>query len=328
MVQGSWMRFLGLAALMLLGHAAFAQDSVQSYPSKPVKVILTFPAGGGVDVIARALAQKLSDSTGQQFIVDNRPGAGGIVAAEALTKSAADGYTLLFALDTVLTVTPQLFPNTPFDVKRDFVPISIVAESPLVVLTAPTANIATISDLIAKAKVNPNAINFGSGGNGSSGHLAAELLASMAGGTMTHVPYKGGPQVLTDLAGGQLQMTVLSLAASNAMVQAGKARLIAVTGARRLAGYPEVPTVAESGLPGYKAGFWVGLLAPAGTPRAIIDKLNWEVQKVLKLPDLRLQLQKTGVDPVGGSPEQFAATIDSETKVWGDILRQKNIKLN
>lgn len=303
-----------------------AQETAGGFPAKPVRVILTFPAGGGVDVIARALTQKLTESTGQQFIVDNKPGAGGIIAADMVAKSAPDGYTLLFALDTVLTVTPHLYRNTPFDSINDFSPISLVAESPLVVLTSPSANIGSLAELIKRAKANPGTMNFGSGGSGSSGHLAAELMNNMAGIKMTHVPYKGGPQVLTDLAGGQVQMTVLSLAASVTMVKAGKANLVAVTGANRLPGYPEVPTVSEAGLPGYQAGFWVGLLAPAGTPRPVINKLRDEVQKVLNNPELRQQFQNNGVTPVGNTPEQFATVIDSDKKKWGEVIRLKDIK--
>lgn len=303
-----------------------AQETAGGFPAKPVRVILTFPAGGGVDVIARALTQKLTESTGQQFIVDNKPGAGGIIAADMVAKSAPDGYTLLFALDTVLTVTPHLYRNTPFDSIKDFAPISLVAESPLVVLTSPSANIGSLAELIKRAKANPGTMNFGSGGSGSSGHLAAELMNNMAGIKMTHVPYKGGPQVLTDLAGGQVQMTVLSLAASVTMVKAGKANLIAVTGANRLPGYPEVPTVSEAGLPGYQAGFWVGLLAPAGTPRPVVNKLRDEVQKVLNNPELRQQFQNNGVTPVGNTPEQFATVIDADKKKWGEVIRLKDIK--
>lgn len=303
-----------------------AQETAGGFPAKPVRVILTFPAGGGVDVIARVLTQKLTESTGQQFIVDNKPGAGGIIAADMVAKSAPDGYTLLFALDTVLTVTPHLYRNTPFDSIKDFAPISLVAESPLVVLTSPSANIGSLAELIKRAKANPGTMNFGSGGSGSSGHLAAELMNNMAGIKMTHVPYKGGPQVLTDLAGGQVQMTVLSLAASVTMVKAGKANLVAVTGANRLPGYPEVPTVSEAGLPGYQAGFWVGLLAPAGTPRPVVNKLREEVQKVLNNPELRQQFQNNGVTPVGNTPEQFATVIDSDKKKWGEVIRLKDIK--
>ena len=303
-----------------------AQETAGGFPAKPVRVILTFPAGGGVDVIARVLTQKLTESTGQQFIVDNKPGAGGIIAADMVAKSAPDGYTLLFALDTVLTVTPHLYRNTPFDSIKDFAPISLVAESPLVVLTSPSANIGSLAELIKRAKANPGTMNFGSGGSGSSGHLAAELMNNMAGIKMTHVPYKGGPQVLTDLAGGQVQMTVLSLAASVTMVKAGKANLVAVTGANRLPGYPEVPTVSEAGLPGYQAGFWVGLLAPAGTPRPVVNKLRDEVQKVLNNPELRQQVQNNGVTPVGNTPEQFATVIDSDKKKWGEVIRLKDIK--
>ena len=303
-----------------------AQETAGGFPAKPVRVILTFPAGGGVDVIARALTQKLTESTGQQFIVDNKPGAGGIIAADMVAKSAPDGYTLLFALDTVLTVTPHLYRNTPFDSIKDFSPISLVAESPLVVLTSPSANIGSLAELIKRAKANPGTMNFGSGGSGSSGHLAAELMNNMAGIKMTHVPYKGGPQVLTDLAGGQVQMTVLSLAASVTMVKAGKANLVAVTGPNRLSGYPDIPTVSEAGLPGYQAGFWVGLLAPAGTPRPIVNKLRDEVQKVLNNPELRQQFQNNGVTPVGNTPEQFAIVIDSDKKKWGEVIRLKDNK--
>ncbi|MEI6758824.1 MAG: tripartite tricarboxylate transporter substrate binding protein [Betaproteobacteria bacterium] len=303
-----------------------AQETAGGFPAKPVRVILTFPAGGGVDVIARVLTQKLTESTGQQFIVDNKPGAGGIIAADMVAKSAPDGYTLLFALDTVLTVTPHLYRNTPFDSIKDFAPISLVAESPLVVLTSPSANIGSLAELIKRAKANPGTMNFGSGGSGSSGHLAAELMNNMAGIKMTHVPYKGGPQVLTDLAGGQVQMTILSLAASVTMVKAGRANLVAVTGANRLPGYPEVPTVSEAGLPGYQAGFWVGLLAPAGTPRPVVNKLRDEVQKVLNNPELRQQFQNNGVTPVGNTPEQFATVIDSDKKKWGEVIRLKDIK--
>jgi tripartite-type tricarboxylate transporter receptor subunit TctC len=304
-----------------------AQDSTAGYPAKPVKVILTFPTCGGVDVIARTLTQKLTESTGQQYVVDNRAGAGGIVAADAVAKSAPDGYTLLFALDTVLTVTPHLSRNTPFDSQKDFAPISIVAESPLVVLTSPSANIGSIGELIKRANASPGVLNFGSGGSGSSGHLAAGLLNNMTGMKITHVPYKGGPQVLTDLAGGQNQMAVLSLVASNAMIKAGKAQLIAVTGTSWLPGYPDVPTVAEAGVPGYQAAYWVGLLAPAGTPRPITVKLRDEVQN-LKLADLRQQFHNNGVEPVGNSPEQFASTIDTEKKKWGEVIRLNDIKAN
>lgn len=315
-----------LGAMLLSAATVQAQDSAAAYPTRTVRVVLTFPAGGGVDVIARTLSQKLSESMGQQFVVDNRPGVGGIIAADLVAKSAPDGYTLLFALDTVLTVTPHLYRNTPFDSKKDFAPISIVAESPLVVLTSPAANIGSLAELLRRAKANPGGVNFGSGGSGSSGHLAAELLNSMAGTRMTHVPYKGGPQVLTDLAAGQIQMTVLSLAASNTMVKAGKAQLIAVTGTSRLPTYPDVLTVAEAEIPGYEAGFWVGMLAPASTPGPIVAKLRTEIQKVFKQTDLVQRFQSNGVQPVGGSSEQFANVIDADKKKWGEVIRARDIK--
>jgi len=316
-------RILAGLLVSLLVTAALAQG----YPAKPIRLIIPFAAGGGNDNVARLVGKSLSDSLGQPLVIDNRPGAGGVLGAEIAAKAAPDGYTLFLGGVGSHAVNPNLNANLPYDPIRDFAPVALLASAPLVLVVHPSVPANSFKAFVALARSKPGQLNYASNGNGSSSHLAAVMFDSMTGVDMVHVPYKGLSPALTDLLSGRVQLMFSSVVAILPHIRAEKLRGLAVTGERRLPFMPNLPTIAESGLPGYEASSWYGVLAPAGTPRAIVVKLNAEFLKALAQPEVRTSLLAEGAEPIGGTPEQFAAHISSEKERLGKLIREAKIRL-
>jgi tripartite-type tricarboxylate transporter receptor subunit TctC len=307
-------RFVAASFCTLAAAGVFAADS--AYPSKPIRLVVGFAAGGGNDVIARILGKELQQSLGQTVVIDNRPGAGGLIAADAVAKAAPDGYTLLLGSAGQNTIAPFLSTKVPFDPKKDFAPIALVAESGNVLLVNSKLGLHSVRDVIERAKQQPGVLNYASSGNGSSLHLAGALFAKAAGVRMTHVPYKGNAQAVTDVQAGIVQMSFSGIPPALASAQSGTTRILAVTTAQRMKSMPEVPTIAESGLPGYEFSSWYGVLAPAATDPALIERLAKEISKVLARPEVRAAITQQGVDPVFEPPAAFRAMLDRELARW------------
>jgi tripartite-type tricarboxylate transporter receptor subunit TctC len=307
------------ALLLSIGAAA------QPYPSKPVKIIVAFPPGGGNDFIARFVAARLSSSTGQQFIVENRPGAGGTLGTELGLRAAPDGYTLLLVSNSY-TANASLY-KLRFDPLTDMTPIIQVSQGPYIVVVHPSLPAQTFGDLLALAKREPDRLNFASSGTGSVNHLATALLASMAGFKLNHIPYKGTGPALSDTIGGQTNVLLGSPSTTLPQVRAGRLRALAVTSARRIQAEPDLPTVAEAGVPGYETTLWHGLIGPKGLPAAVVEKIHAEVARVLSLREATEQLQTDGVSPAGGSAEQFRDIIRAEIEVWRKVVADAGVKV-
>ena len=289
---------------------------------------MPFAPGGGVDFTARILAQKLTDSWGQQAVVDNRPGAGGIIGTELVAKSAPDGYTLLMGSIGSVSINPGLYRKLPYDPVKDFAPVTQIGFVPNIVVVHPSLPVKSIRELIALARANPGALVYGTGGSGTSNHLSGELFKTMARIEIRHVPYKVGAQATSDLIGGQLSVMFDNFPTSLPHVRAGKLRALAVTSAVRSGAAPDVPTVAESGLPGYEIIGWVGVLAPAATPKEMLNKLNADIAKALQLSDLKEKFANLGAEAGSSTPEQFAAFIQSEIAKWGKVIKDAGIEPN
>jgi tripartite-type tricarboxylate transporter receptor subunit TctC len=304
-----------LAVVLSLGVQA------QPYPAKPIRFVVPYPAGGPLDTVARLLGQKVSESTKQPVIVDNKPGAGGNIGADAVAKSPADGYTILMGAVATHAINPTLYSSIPYDAIKDFTPVTQVASTPNVLVVNPSVPAANVREFIAYAKANPGKLNFGSGSTGSAGHLAGELFKTMAGVDMTHVPYKGAAPAMSDLIGGQIQLMFDNLASSLAQMHAGKVRALAVTTATRSALAPELPTIAESGLPGFDISTWFGIFVPAGTPRDVVTRLHGEFTRALAMPDIREKMMSLGAEPVGSRPDEFAAYIRSEADKYARVIK-------
>jgi tripartite-type tricarboxylate transporter receptor subunit TctC len=300
----------------------------QSYPNRPIRLVVPFPAAGTTDILARAAAQKLTESLGQAVVVDNRPGAGGNIGSDLVAKSAPDGYTLLMGTVGTHAINPSLYSKMPYDHVKDFVPVVLVAGVPNVLVVNPALPVNSVADLIKLAKDKPGTINFASSGSGTSIHLSGELFKTMAGVDMTHVPYKGSSPALTDLIGGQVQVMFDNLPSALPQIKGGKLRAIAVTSLKRAPALPDIPTISESGLPGFEASSWFGVLAPAGTPGTIVARINAEVNKWLQSADAREKLIAQGAEAAGGSPEQFAAHIRAETDKWAKVVRASGAKVD
>lgn len=299
----------------------------QGYPAKPVRVIVPWPAGGGADIVARAVTQKLTEHFSQPFVVENRPGASGSVGTEVAAKQAPDGYTLLL-IGANHATNSHLYAKLGFDPIRDFEAISLLTEAHNLLVLHPSVNARNVAELIALARARPGQISYGSAGNGTTGHLAMELLKLSAKIDMVHIPYKGGAPFVNDLLGGQVSLGFENVLSSSPHVATGKLRAIATSGRQRSRALPEVPTVAESGLPGFEVVLWQGLLAPAGTPRPIIERLHEGVSAGMTKPDLRERFAQLNVEPVGGTPAQFATYLQSEFDKWGKVIRAAGIGLN
>ena len=315
---------LALSATALL----FSFASVaQTYPTKPVKIVVAFSAGGTTDILARMLAQKLSDAMGQPFLVENKPGAGGILGNDFVAKSPADGYTLLMGSASSLAVNVSLYKSFPYDPQKDLAPLMQVATGPFIIVVNPGVPAKNLTELIALAKAKPGQVNFGTSGNGTSLHLAGELLNTMADIKLTHIPYKGTGPAMMDTIAGQVQMTISDMVPFVPHIQAGRLRAIAQTTAQRSKLLPDLPTVAET-VPGYDATSWYGLMVPANTPQAIIQRLHAELSKIMQSADVRLRYSQLGVDPVVNTPEQFKAYIQSETLKWAEVVKRSGAKVD
>jgi len=312
-------------ALLVLIIATAA--SAQSYPDKSVRMVVPFAAGAGSnDIMARLVAQKLSDALGQQFVVDNRPGASGIIGTDIVAKAPPDGYTVLM-MSLTFTVNPSLFSKLPYDTVRDPIPVTMVASAPLMLVVHPSVPAKSVTEFIAYAKANPGKLNFGSGGPGTTPHLAGEMIKTMAGIQVTHIPYKGGAPALTDLVAGQIQFMCENIPGTLPFAKAGKLRALAVTDLKRSPLLPELPTLDEAGLKGYQIVGWNGLFVPAGTPQPIVNRLNAEVVKALALPDVKDRLATLGADAVGDTPQHFAVFIKAEIPKWAKVVKDAGLKI-
>ena len=309
--------FTAIAALALLLPPA---AGAQTYPAKPVKFIVPYPPGGPTDIVARVVGQKLSEHTGQQFIVDNRAGAGGNIGAEAVARSPADGYTLLIAT-TAHAINMSLFKKMSYNTLKDFAPVAPLTHGPLVIVANPSLQAGNVRELIALAKARPGAINFASSGNGQSTHLSGELFNSMAGVKMTHIPYKGSSPALTDVMGGQASVMFDTMLSAMPFVKSGKLKALAVTSATRSPVAPDLPTVAESGLRGYETIAWNGVLAPAGTPKEAIAKLSAELKRALETPEVKEKFAAQGFAAAWSTPEAFATFLQTEVDKWSPVVK-------
>ena len=316
-------RALATLLLILAASAALAQ----TWPNRPVRILVGFPAGQATDVLARLSAQRLTDATGQQFFVENRPGASGNIAFEMAARAAPDGYTLLMASSGTAAINPALYGKLPFDMEKDFAPIIMMADVPLFLVVNPTLPVTNVKELIAYAKSRPGKIDYASGGSGLTNHLTMELFKAATGLHLVHIPYKGGPPAITDLIGGQVSLMFETGVGILSHVRSGKLRALAVSRARRTAGAPDLPTVAESGVPGFDATAWISMMAPAATPPAIIARVNAEINKSLGTQEIRERLLALGTDPVGGSAEEFAATLKVEIAKWAKAVKISGAKV-
>jgi len=310
---------------LVAGAALAAQVAHAAFPDHPLRMVVPFPAGGATDLMARALAQELGTALGQQVVIDNRGGAGGAIGAEAVANAPKDGYTLLFATMGTQAINPALYPKLRYEPLRDFAPISLTHLTPRVLVVSSGLPARSVKELIALAKQKPGSLTYGSAGNGSSSHLAGALFARDAGVDMVHVPYKGSAPLLTDVLAGRVDMTFDSYAIYEEHLKSGRVRVLASTGARRMPSLPQVPTIAEAGLPGYELSNWLGLMAPAGTPPDVLRTLHAATVKAMAAPSQKTQLEPLGIEPVSSTPEAFAKTIRDEQKRWADVIRQGRI---
>ncbi len=327
----STVRFLTLATALLgvmsgsLLSAAHAQ-SAAAWPTKPVKIVVTFPPGGAPDTLARVLADKWGQALGQTFTVDNKPGAGGNIGSDFVAKSAGDGTTLLIATVGTHAINPALYANMPYNNIKDFTPVSFLAATPNLLVVNNTVPAKSVKELIALAGKTP--LTFGSSGSGTSIHLSGELFNTLAGVKMQHIPYKGRAQAVPDLLGGRITMIFDNMPSALPLVKAGEVRAIAVTSATRSAAAPNIPTIAESGLPGFEATSWFALMAPAGLPKEVLARINAETVRVLNLPDVREKLTTLGLDVAPGTPESLATLIQAETAKWAKVVKESGAKLD
>ena len=315
------MRLVVALLLALASTVAAGQD----WPSRPVRFILPFPPGGGTDILGRLIAERLSASLGQPVVTENRGGAGGNVGAEAAARSSPDGYTIVLVAPS-LAISPTLYSKINYDPIKDFAPVSLVATVPNVMITQPSVPAQTLREFIAYARARPGALNFGSGGAGTSNHLAGELFNIVAGTKLVHVPYKGVNLAMQDVLAGHVHLVFIGIPAAAPHIRAGKLRALALVAPQRSGALPDVPTVAEAGLADFEVTTWYGVLAPAGTPRPIVMRLNSELAKIMHSPELKEKLAATGTEPFTSTPEEFAAYIKREIAKWGDVIRKSGAK--
>jgi tripartite-type tricarboxylate transporter receptor subunit TctC len=315
--------------LLLLAGCALGAAQAQDYPSRPVRMVVGFPPGGGTDIVARILAPRMSELLGQPIVIDNRPGATGTVAAGQVARSSPDGYTLMMGHVSVNAIAPSLFSNLSYDVLKDFAPVAIAAAVPHFVVVHPSLPVTSLRELVAYLKQQPGKLSFPSAGNGSMPHLAGEIFKSLAGVQVVHVPYKGSGQSMQDLLGGQHLVAFDTMAASSPHVRSGKLRALAVSSATRVQSFAEVPTAVEAGLPGYVVITWYGVFAPAGTPTAIVNRLHADTVKAMQTPDTRSKLEGIGADgTVSRSPEEFAALVRADTARYAKIVKDIGLKID
>lgn len=321
------MKRAAIACLLLMLAVPFAEAFAQAYPAKPIRIVVPYPPGGTSDILARGLAERLTAAWGQAVIVDNKPGANGNVGADIVAKAAPDGYTVLLADIGALAISPSVYPTLPFDPARDFAPVSMVAYSPHILVVNPGVPANSVQELIALAKSKPGKLNFAVSGVGGAPHLAGVEFALRTGVKWEYIPYKGGSQAIADVAGGQADATLNGMLATYPLVKGGKLRILGVSSNHRMSAIPEVPTIAESGLPGFETGSWQGVVAPAGTPRDIVAKLNAEIARIVGTPDMRDNLARQGAEVRTNSPEEFAAFIRSEMTRWAKVVKDANVKV-
>jgi len=315
--------------LVLALAAGFASlTSAQPYPTKPIKLVAPSTPGDAPDVIARLVADKLSTALGQQVVVENRPGAGGVVGSDYVAKAVPDGYTLIMGNAGSHGINAAVYSKLPYDIQRDFAPVSQVAVAPNVMVINPSVPASTLAEFIAYAKANPGKLSYASGGNGSSAHMSMELFKSMSGIDIQHVPYKGSSPALTDVVSGQVVAFIGNMPPTVPLIKAGKLRAIAVTTKSRSALMPELPTITEAGLPGFETVAWFGVLAPAGTPPEVVNRLSAEIAKIAKSPEIREKLVAMGAEPVGSTPEEFKAVIDRDIAKWKPLAQRVGIKID
>jgi len=318
-LRGKWIT----GALLLASATAHAQN----YPAKSVKMIVPFPAGGPTDIVARLLGQKLGETWGQSVVIDNRPGGGGVIAGQLAAKSPSDGYTIFLGGITTLVLSTYVHKNRPYDSLREFLPVTQTTLQPLLLMVHPSLPVKTVQEYLALARARPGQINYGTSGPGGSGHLAGELLRSITGINIVHVPYRGQPPALNDLLAGQVQSMLGAPLAVIPHIRSGKIRALAVTGQKRSLAAPSVPTFAEAGLPGYDASTWNGIMVPAGTPRAIIERLHSDIVKILRAPGNQERLATDGSIAIASTPEEFASFINAEHAKWSKVVRDANIRI-
>jgi tripartite-type tricarboxylate transporter receptor subunit TctC len=317
-----------MAVLALLTAVLPARAANDDYPTRPVKIVVPFAPGGSTDVVARILADKLGTELKQNFIVDNRPGAGGNIGADAVAKAAPDGYTLLMGTTGVLAINGHLYKAMSYDAEKDFTPVSYTSLITNILVVNPAVAVRTVPELLGLAKSKPGGLTFASSGSGSSTHLSGELFKALAGVDILHVPYKGSSQALIDVMSGQVTMLFDNAPSSIPFIQQGKLRAVAVTSTKRLPNLPDVPTISESGVPGYESLSWSGIVAPAATPRPVIARLNAAIERILAMDDVKQRFAAMGVEPVGGTPEAFARHVRAESDKWGKLVKSANITLN
>jgi tripartite-type tricarboxylate transporter receptor subunit TctC len=320
------MKNLALRWLSIFILAVPLAAQAQSYPGKPIKMLVPFPAGGTVDFFARVIAPKLGEALGQQVVVENRAGAGGNIAAEFVAKSPADGYTLLMGSE-IVSINISLYSKLGYDPVKDLDPVLLVGSVPNILIVSPAFPAASLKQLIAQAKAEPGKLSYASTGQGTSSHLSSELMKSMAGIDVLHIPYKGGPPAIADLIGRQVNMMFINLPTGMPQVKGGKVKVLAVSSKQRVAQLPDIPTVDEAGLRGFETSAWSGVYAPAGTPREIIARLNTEINKILKMPSVREQLAAQGAEPEGGSPEEFKRFTSDEIVKWARVIKTSGAKI-
>jgi tripartite-type tricarboxylate transporter receptor subunit TctC len=314
---------VGIIAILILAGPARAQD----YPTKPIRLVVPFAAGGATDVLARLVGERLTASLGQQVVVDNRPGAGGNIGSDLVARAEPDGYTILMGAVGTHAINPSLYPKMPYDPVKDFAPVTLVASVPNVLVVNPEVPANSVQELIDLAKAKPGELNFASSGNGTSIHLSGELFKAMTGTDIVHVPYKGSGPAVTDLLGGQVQMMFDNMPSSLPHVKAGKLRALGVTSAKRSPALPEVPTIAEAGVPGYDATSWFGILAPAGTPEPVVTRLQGAIVQALGEPEMRQRMADLGAEPVGDTPAEFGQFIAAEIAKWAKVVNDAGVKL-
>ena len=315
-----------LLSCMTAGTAA--AQTPTAYPAKTIRMIVPSAPGSGPDIMARTIAQKLAEAWGQQVVVEARPGAGGIIGSEAVAKAAPDGYTLIMGNAGSHSVNPGLYKKLPYDPLKDFAPVALVSSAPNILIVHPSLPVKTAKDLIALAKARPGELSFGSGGNGSTAHLSGEMFRTMAGVKIVHVPFKGAPAAVLGVITGEISMAILNLPPALPHVRSGKLKALGVSTAKRSASVPDLPTIAESGLPGYSAGTWYGVLAPAGTPREIILKLNTEIVKNLRNDDMKKRIASDGGEVIGSTPEEFTAVMKTDIAKWAKVVQASGAQVD
>jgi tripartite-type tricarboxylate transporter receptor subunit TctC len=321
------MKLLMPVALLAASALSSPVQAATAFPTKPIRIIVAYTPAGTTDILARAIGQKMSETWNQPVIVDNRAGAAGNIGTEVAARATADGHTLLMGTAGTHGINVSLYRKLSWHPVNDFAPVSLSAMVPNIMVVNNSLPVKNVKEFIAHVKANPGKLSYGSPGNGSTAHLSMELFKSMTGSTIVHIPYKGSAGVLTDVMGGQIAVTIDNMPPYIPQVKAGKIRALAVSTGKRSSAMPDLPTIAEAGVPGYEAGAWFGLLAPAGTPKAVVAQLSAESARILKLPDVSKRISELGADPVGSTPEQFAELIKTEIAKWAKVIKDANVEL-